>query len=63
MKKRHPNINNEILMEKRALQRLLLHPGIVTLHSTFQDYGTLYYQMDFIGKMCDMRWSVSDEDM
>lgn len=74
MKKRHPNINNEILMEKRvtlllpnidnasivyymyycccndiqALNRLD-HPGIVRLYNTFQDYGTLYYQMDFIG--------------
>lgn len=48
MKRRHPNIHNEILMEKRALQKLD-HPGIVTLLSTFQDYGTLYYQMEYVG--------------
>lgn len=47
MKRRHPNINNEILMEKRVLQKLT-HPNIVTLFSTFQDFGTLYYQMEFI---------------
>jgi serine/threonine protein kinase len=47
MKKRHPNINNEILMEKRALHKLQ-HPGIVTLYATFQDYGTLYYQMEYL---------------
>ena len=45
MKRRHPNIHNEIKMEKRALSKLN-HPGIVTLHSTFQDYYTLYFQME-----------------
>ena len=33
--RRHPNINNEILMEKRALNQLV-HPNIVRLHHTFQ---------------------------
>jgi serine/threonine protein kinase len=47
MKRRHPNINNEILMEKRVLNKLA-HHGIVILYSTFQDYGTLYYQMEYI---------------
>lgn len=47
MKRRHPNINNEILMEKRVLQNLD-YPGIVTLLATFQDYGTLYYQMELV---------------
>ena len=69
MKKRHPNIHNEILMEKKVrliyiprlpfkvfslswlslqvLQRFD-HPHIVTLYSTFQDYGTLYYQMEYV---------------
>lgn len=45
MKRRHRNINNEILMEKRALNKMD-HPNVVTLYSTFQDYGTLYYQME-----------------
>jgi len=45
MKRRHPNIHNEISMEKRALGKLR-HPGIVTLFSTFQDFYTLYFQME-----------------
>lgn len=24
------------------------HPGIVDLYCTFQDYGTLYYQMEYV---------------
>jgi 3-phosphoinositide dependent protein kinase-1 len=47
MKRRHPNIDNEILMEKRALNKLE-HPNIVPLYATFQDYGTLYFQMEFL---------------
>jgi len=35
LRKRHPNVNNEILMEKRVLMRLQ-HPGIVRLYHTFQ---------------------------
>lgn len=46
MKRRHPNIHNEIQMERRALEKLK-HPSIVTLFSTFQDAYTLYYQMEF----------------
>jgi serine/threonine protein kinase len=67
MKRRHPNIHNEILIEKRVAFLLSLplpsplppshgpqtlnkldHPNIVTLFATFQDYGTLYYQMEFL---------------
>lgn len=47
MKRRHGNINNEILMEKKILNRLD-HVNIVPLYSTFQDYGTLYFQMEFL---------------
>ena len=47
MKRRHRNINNEILMEKRVLNKLD-HPNIVTLLATFKDYGSLYYQMEFL---------------
>lgn len=25
------------------------HPGIVQLYNTFQDFGTLYYQMEYVG--------------
>jgi tetratricopeptide (TPR) repeat protein len=46
--KRHPNIHNEILMEKRVLNKLE-HPGIVSLYGTFQDAGTLYYLMEYLG--------------
>ena len=47
MKRRHGNINNEILMEKRVLSKLD-HVHIVTLYSTFQDYGSLYYHMEYL---------------
>jgi serine/threonine protein kinase len=49
MSRRHPNIHNEILMEKRVLHKLGEHPGIVSLYSTFQDAGTLYYLMEYLG--------------
>ena len=47
MERRHKNINNEILMEKRVLNKLS-HPNIVTMYGTFQDEGSLYYQMEFL---------------
>ena len=47
MQRRHRNINNEILMEKRVLNKMD-HPNIVTLLATFKDYGSLYYQMEFL---------------
>ena len=46
-RRRHPNVDNEILMEKKALSRLC-HPNIIPLFATFQDQYTLYYQMEFI---------------
>ena len=63
MKKRHGNINNEILMEKRVLNKLD-HVNIVRMFTTFQDYGTLYFQMEFLAggevwnKLFDTRWAV-----
>ena len=63
MKRRHGNINNEILMEKRILNKLD-HVNIVPLYSTFQDYGTLYFQMEFLsggevwGRLFDGRHAV-----
>ena len=47
MKRRHPNINNEIMMEKRVLNKLN-HPNIVELYATFQDDMTLYFQMEYL---------------
>ena len=51
IKKRHPNVHNEVKMEKRALHKLQdgpqgPHPNIITLHATFQDYYTLYYLVE-----------------
>ncbi|CAM9676928.1 unnamed protein product, partial [Phaeothamnion confervicola] len=46
VKRRHPNIYNEIYMEKRALTRLHGHPGIAALLATFQDYNSLYYLLE-----------------
>lgn len=48
IKRRHPNVHNEIQMEKRVLSKLS-HPFVVTLYHTFQDYNALYYLMDFCG--------------
>ena len=49
MKIRHPNIHNEILMERRVLRRIGRgrgrHPGIVGFLGTFQDDKALYYAM------------------
>ena len=63
MKRRHGNINNEILMEKRVLNKLD-HVNVVKMFTTFQDYGTLYFQMEFVAggevwnKLFDTRWAV-----
>jgi serine/threonine protein kinase len=35
-------------MEKRVLNKVD-HPGIVNLFGTFQDMGTLYYLMEYLG--------------
>ncbi len=48
MKRRHPNIHNEVNMEKRALGKLGQpegHPGVAKLFATFQDYYCLYFQV------------------
>mmetsp|Transcript_7306 Transcript_7306/g.10893 ORF Transcript_7306/g.10893 Transcript_7306/m.10893 type:complete len:808 (+) Transcript_7306:100-2523(+) len=48
VERRHPNVHNEILMEKRVLNKLKGHPNIIYLFATFQDADTLYYQMELI---------------
>lgn len=55
MKRRHGNIENEIMMEKAVLHKLD-HPSIVILYATMQDFGTLYYQMEFLegGQLWDL---------
>jgi len=44
--RRHPNIYNEIHMERRALIKCTGCPNIVHLFHTFQDYYCLYYMME-----------------
>lgn len=48
IKRRHPNVNNEVKMEKAALKKLSAdpHPSIILLHATFQDYATLYFLLE-----------------
>ncbi|GMI31692.1 hypothetical protein TeGR_g14161 [Tetraparma gracilis] len=46
LQRRHPNVHNEIQMEKRVLAKLR-HPLVVALHHTFQDYNALYFLMDY----------------
>lgn len=45
VKKRHENVANEVLMERRVLNTVQ-HPNIVRLFATFQDYYALYYCME-----------------
>ena len=52
LSKRHPNVKNEILIEKRSLFKLD-HPNIVKLHTTFQVSMRL-----MTGKfLCNKHWS------
>jgi len=43
MAKRHPNIHNEIQMEKLVLLRLQHNPNIIQLYGTMQDVKSLYF--------------------
>jgi Protein kinase domain len=46
-KRQHPNVYNEIQMERRVLlERLPPHPYIVKMYHAFQDYNSIYYLMD-----------------
>jgi 3-phosphoinositide dependent protein kinase-1 len=46
IKRRHKNVYNEIMMEKKILSKLH-HPNIVILYSTFHDATTLYYLLEY----------------
>lgn len=48
MRKRHPNVVNEISMERRILSRLR-HPNIIELYHAFQDYTSLYLLLEYCG--------------
>jgi len=57
LKRRHPNIQNELLMEKQVLSDpRMRHPGIVRLFHTFQDERCLYFLMDYLegGELWDL---------
>ena len=56
-KRQHPNVYNEIQMERRVLmERLGPHPHIVRMYHSFQDYNTLYFLMDLHIEWSDL-WS------
>lgn len=56
-KRQHPNVYNEIQMERRALLERLPHQtNIVRMYHAFQDYNSLYYLMD-LHMECGDLWS------
>lgn len=56
-KRQHPNVYNEIAMERRVLlERLPPCPRIITMYHAFQDYNNLYYLMDLHNASTDL-WS------
>eukprot|EP00977_Amphora_coffeiformis_P003615 scaffold703_cov168-Amphora_coffeaeformis.AAC.18 len=57
-KRQHPNVYNEIQMERRVLLERLppTCPFIVTMYHAFQDYTHLYYLMDLHVAWSDL-WS------
>jgi tetratricopeptide (TPR) repeat protein len=64
-KRQHPNVYNEIQMERRALlERLPPHPYCVRMYHAFQDYNALYYLMDLHVGWSDLwselQWTVAD---
>ncbi|KAJ0407401.1 hypothetical protein ATCC90586_003811 [Pythium insidiosum] len=51
---RHPNIFNEVNMEKEVLNRLR-HPNVIRLYHTFQDDHNLYFLLEYLegGELLD----------
>ena len=46
-KRQHPNVYNEIAMERRVLlERIPSHPNIINMYHAFRDFNNLYYLMD-----------------
>lgn len=64
-KRQHPNVYNEIQMERRILiERLPLHRNIVRMFHAFQDYNTLYFLTELHTAWGDLwselQWIVSE---
>jgi len=56
-KRQHPNVYNEIAMERRVLlERLPLHPNVIHMYHAFRDFNNLYYLMDLHNVNPDL-WS------
>ena len=56
-KRQHPNVFNEVAMERRILEeRLPPHPNIVRLYHAFSDYNTVYYLQELHSDWSDL-WS------
>jgi len=58
-KRQHPNVYNEIKMERRVLMERLpssSHKNIIQMYHSFQDYENLYYLMD-LHNQCPDLWN------
>jgi serine/threonine protein kinase len=66
-KRQHPNVYNEIQMERAILlERLPPHRNIVRMYHAFQDYNTLYYLMDLhivsTDLWSELQWKVTEDE-
>mmetsp|Transcript_10157 Transcript_10157/g.22446 ORF Transcript_10157/g.22446 Transcript_10157/m.22446 type:complete len:944 (+) Transcript_10157:2-2833(+) len=57
-KRQHPNVHNEVFMERRILTqgRLPRHVNVIQCYHAMQDYGNLYFLMDLHQEHGDL-WS------
>ena len=66
-KRQHPNVYNEIQMERRVLLERMKepHPNIIHMYHAFQDYNTIYYLMDLHTVSRDLwselQWEVEED--